>query len=125
MNEHIPKKCFTVKNFVSADLQHDIDEKKKLRRAQIKTKIRCIDKMISDRINENQYRILMNKLKSIKPNHEMFKNINKLLNSGNRSIPALKRSDGTLISNEVDVANAMKKYMSKIGEWVIKSSIRL
>lgn len=123
MTESIPKKCFTGGNDFSPDLKHCIERKKRLRRAyfrnkikkaELKIEIRCLDKLITDRINENESRILMNKLKVIKPNHEMYKNINKLLNTGNKSLPALKANDGSLISNVVDKANLIAKEYEKI-----------
>lgn len=123
MNESIPKKCFTDKYNFSPYLKYCIEKKKRLRRAyfrnkikkvELKAKIQCLDKMIIETINAKESRILMNKLKRIKSNTEMYKNINKLLNTSNKPIPALRASDGSLISNAVDKANAIAKEYEKI-----------
>lgn len=44
----------------------------------------------------------------------MYKNINKLLKTSNSTIPALKLSDGSLISNVVDKANMIASEYDKI-----------
>lgn len=65
-------------------------------------------------MNKKNSKILLNKLKQIKPNHDMYKNINKLLKPSNCAIPALKSSNGSIISNGVDKANIIANEYDKI-----------
>ena len=123
MDESIPKKCFTGKNNFSPFLKYCIETKKRLRRAYSRNKIKKavmkeeihrLDYIITQSINANKSRIFLNKLKNITPNHEMYKNINKLLNTNNKPIPALKASDGSLISNTMDKANIIANEYENI-----------
>ena len=65
----------------------------------MKEEIVRLDKMIIDSINIKNSKMLLNKLKQIKPNHEMYKNINKLMKSSNSMIPALKSRNGSLMGS--------------------------
>ncbi|XP_037050339.1 uncharacterized protein LOC119084461 [Bradysia coprophila] len=58
--------------------------------------------------------MLMNKLKQIRPDSKMFKNINKLLGDNRKTVPELKASDGSLISNPFDKANAIAKVYGDV-----------
>lgn len=48
--------------------------------------IKRLDKIIIDIIHTKQSKIMMNKLKEFKQNHENHKNINKLLKTSNSAI---------------------------------------
>lgn len=91
MNETIPKKCFIFLDICLA-------EKKRLRRAYfrhkfkgrgIKMEIDRLDKAINDNINARDSEILMSKLKQIRPDNKMFRNINKLLGGMKKVVPEL------------------------------------
>lgn len=118
MDECIPKKCFASKN-----LRHLIAKKKRLRRAYfrrkfndpgLKMEINSLDMIIRNAINVRNSDILMNKLKQIRPNTKMYMNISKLLGDGRKVVPELKESDGSLISNPFDKANAIAKVYDEI-----------
>lgn len=123
MNESIPKKCFTSKNHFSRHLSDCIAEKKRLRRAYfrrkfkdrgIKMEIDRLNKTIKDSINARDSEILMNKLKQIRPDSKMFRNINKLLGGSRKIVPELRARDGSLISNPLDKANVIAKVYDEI-----------
>jgi len=123
MKESIPKRCYTSKNHLSPVLKSYIERKKRLRRTyfrnknkdpNLKLEIKHLDATINDSIKTRESHILMNKLKQIKPNDKMYKNINKLLDNGDRTIPELKARDGSLVSYAVDKANIIAKEYDKI-----------
>lgn len=125
MDESIPKRCFTSKNTFSPHLKDCIAEKKKLRRAYFRSKLKdprlkleisCLDKVIKDSIGARDSKIFMNRLKQIRPDSKMFRNINKLLGDGRKTLPELKASDGSLISNLFDKANLIAKVYGEIHE---------
>jgi len=123
MDESIPKKCFTSKNNFSQHLKDCIAKKKRLRRAYFRHKLKDpvlkmeidrVDLSIRNSIDARDSEILMKKLKQIRPDNKMFKNISKLLGNGQEAVPALKALDGSLISNPFDKANAIAKVYSEI-----------
>ena len=123
MDESIPKRCFTSKNTFSQHLKDCIDKKKKLRRAYFRSKLKdprlkleisCLDKVIKGTIGARDSEIFMNRLKQIRPDSKMFKNINKLLGDGRKALPEMKASDGSLVSNLFDKANLIAKVYDEI-----------
>ena len=123
MEESIPKKTFTGKGDLSPHLKGYIAEKKRLRRAyfrsklkddKLKMEINRLDLIIRNSINARDSRVFMNKLKQIRPNSKMFRNINKLLGDCRKTVPELKSNDGSLISNPLDKANAIAKVYDEI-----------
>lgn len=123
MDESIPKKCFTGRNHFSTHLRDLIAKKKKLRRAyfrsklkdhSLKTEINCLDLVIKNSIDARDSKILINRLKKIRPDSKMFRNISKLLGDSKRTVPELKSIDGSLVSNPLDKANAIAKVYDEI-----------
>ena len=123
MNECIPKKCFVSKNQFPKQLKDLIAEKKRLRRVYfrrkfndpaLKMEIHRLNTVIKNSINTRDSKILMNKLKQIRPDTKMYGNIGKLLGAGKKAIPELKACDGTLVSNLHDKANAIAKVYDEI-----------
>lgn len=123
MTEAIPLKRVKEKNDFPPWLKRCIELKKKLRRTyfrnkikrkELKDQIRYTDKVITDGLNLAESKLFLNRLKRIKPNHEMYKNINMLLRCDNFTIPALKMSDGTLVNNPVDKANVIASVYDEI-----------
>lgn len=123
MTEAIPLKRVEEKNGFPPWLKRCVELKKKLRRTyfrnkikrkELKDEIRRIDKEITDRLNLVESKLFLSRLSRIKPNHEMYKNINMLLRRDNNAIPPLKLSDGTLINNPVDKANVIASVYDEI-----------
>lgn len=65
-------------------------------------------------IDERDSKIFRNRLKQIRPDNKMFRNISKLLGDGRRTVPELKLSDGSLVSNSYDKANTIAKVYEEI-----------
>jgi hypothetical protein len=116
MTRSIPLKSSNDKSDFPPRLKRFIVLKKKLRRTYFRNKIKRdelkneigrLDKAIAGELNRADSKLYMSKLKRIRPNHEMYRNINKLLKNDNLVMPPLKRSDGTLINNPVDKANVI------------------
>jgi len=123
MDVCIPKKCFTSKHHISQNVSDCIAEKKRLRRAYfrrklddpgLKEQINNLNSIIKNSIDARNSEFLMNKLRQIRPSTKMFKNISKLLGDGRRVVPELKASDGSLISNPFDKANAIARVYDEI-----------
>lgn len=123
MDQCIPKKCFTTKNHFSRQLRDCIAEKKRLRRAYFRRKLKDsglktetdrLNVTIRDSIDARDSKIFMNKLKQIRPDAKMYKNISKLLGNGKKTVPELKASDGSLVSNPLDKANAIAAVYDKV-----------
>lgn len=123
MSEAIPLKLVKVKGDFPSWLRRCIELKKKLRRTyfrnkvkrkELKDEIRRIDKAITDGLNLAESKLFLCRLRRIKPNHEMYKNINMLLRCDNSTIPALKLDDGTMVNNPVDKANMIASVYDEI-----------
>lgn len=125
MTQSIPKKSFTSKNHFDPETMFYIRRKKILRRVyfrsnfkdpEIKAEIRRLDRAINDSIKSRDSKILMNKLKQIKPNNKMYQNINKLIGLNSKVIPEMKMSDGSMVSNPADKANMIATEFGRIHE---------
>lgn len=123
MDQCIPKKCFTTKNHFPQHLRDIITEKKRLRRIYfrrklkdpgLKSKIDRLSVTIKNSINARDSKIFMNKLKQIRPDTKMYKNIGKLLGNSKKPVPELRTSDGSLVSNPLDKANAIAAVYDEI-----------
>ena len=123
MEESIPKRCFTSRYQVPQRVMDLISEKKRLRRAYfrsgfkdqgLKMRISYLNLLISRDVNERDSKVFMNRLKQIRPDAKMFRNISKLLGDGRKVMPVLKESDGSLVCNPLDKANAIAKVYDGI-----------
>lgn len=123
MDESIPKKSFTGKSHLSPHLRECIAEKKRLRRAYFRSKLKDyklkmeisrLDLVIKNSIDARDSKVFMNRLKQIRPDSKMFRNISKLLGDGRKTIPELKANDGSLVSNPLDKANAIARVYDEI-----------
>lgn len=123
ISESVPLKSSRGRSDFSPRLKRFVVLKKRLRRAYFRNKIKRdelkneigqLDKAITDELNRADSKLYLNRLKHIRPNHEMYKNINKLLRSDNFVMPPLKRNDGTLINNPVDKANVIASTYEEI-----------
>jgi hypothetical protein len=123
MEESIPKKCFTSKNHFSPHLKDCIAKKKRLRRAYFRSRLKnprlrmeisSLDFEIKKSIDARDSKILMNRLKQIRPDTKMFRNISKLLGDGRKPVPELRANDGSLVSNSFDKANVIARVYDEI-----------
>lgn len=140
MNEFIlKKKTFTGSSVLAPEITNLIDAKDKMRplchssenRARrkcrnqnrnktegkvSKAEINCLSKIIKDRIAIRRSNVLLNKLRDMRPNNKIFKNINKLLNSSqyNSHTQPLLTIDGILIRIHSDKVNVVADEYAKI-----------
>lgn len=134
IDEFVPK--ITIRNQgdipIPDSLKHIINEKKRLRRIwqrrrydhsahRLRSEIKCLEKIIKDRIRIVDTDHWQNKLSEIKLDNHTFANIKKFTkNTKTNPITALKRENSQILTTDIAekaellLANTSKKYINKI-----------